>query len=171
MYARGEQHSVSSLLGNCTTKILLQSSDPETINWVKEVREDSAEIKTLERGECLLEGVKSNGQLISSKEQVNVAHKSVFNALQAAQKRGYEKSEKRQKTKLMFKRGMSGLPLSVEQAMLEERSQRTGGLEMRCELVQMRQESLRGRKYWEQKKEIAKPKEMAAPAEGVFQFL
>ncbi|QTO39699.1 type IV secretory system conjugative DNA transfer family protein [Desulfovibrio desulfuricans] len=171
LYARGEQHSVSSLLGNCTTKILLQSSDPETINWVKEVREDSAEIKTLERGECLLEGGKSNGQLISSKEQVNVAHKSVFNALQAAQKRGYEKSEKRQKTKLMFKRGMSGLPLSVEQAMLEERSQRTGGLEMRCELVQMRQESLRGRKYWEQKKEIAKPKEMAAPAEGVFQFL
>ena len=71
----------------------------------------------------------------------------------------------------MFKRGMSGLPLSVEQAMLEERSQRTAGLEMRYELVQMRQESLRGKKYWEQKKEISKPKEKAAPAEGVFQFL
>ena len=171
LYARGEQHSVSSLLGNCTTKILLQSSDPETINWVKEIREESAEIKTLERGECLLEGVKNSGQLISSKEQVNTAHKSVSGALQIVQKQMHEISEKRQKTKPMFKRGMSGLPLSVEQAMLEERSQRAGGLEMRCELVQMRQESLRGRKYWEQKKEVAKPKGMAVPAEGVFQFL
>ena len=171
LYARGEQHSVSSLLGNCTTKILLQSSDPETLNWAKEVREDSAEIKTLERGECLLEGVRNSGQLISSKEHVNFAHKSVSCALQAVQKQAHEISEKRQKTKPIFKRGMSGLPLSIEQAMLTERSQRTGGLEMRCELVQMRQESLRGGKYWEQKKEIAKPKEMAVPAEGVFQFL
>ncbi len=66
---------------------------------------------------------------------------------------------------------MRGLPLRVEEARVEEGAQRTGGLEMRCELVQMRQESLRGRKYWEQKKEVAKPKGMAVPAEGVFQFL
>ncbi|WP_022659662.1 type IV secretion system DNA-binding domain-containing protein [Desulfovibrio desulfuricans] len=170
LYARGERHSVSSLLGNCTTKILLQSSDPETLNWVKEVREDSAEIKTLERGECFWEGVRNNGPLVSSKEQVNVAHKSVTQAIHAQKPLG-DTIARRQKTKLLFKRGMSGLPLSVERAMLEERSQRTGGLEMRCELVQMRQESLRGGKYWEQKKEIAKPKETAVPAEGVFQFL
>ena len=140
------------------------------MNWAKEVREDSAEIKTLERGECFWEGVSNGAQLVSSKEQVNIAHKSVAQAIHAQKPLG-DAIARRQKTKLLFKRGMSGLPLSVEQAMLEERSQRTGGLEMRCELVQMRQESLRGRKYWEQKKEIAKPKEMAAPAEGVFQFL
>ena len=149
---------------------MLQSSDPETLNWVKKVREDSAEIKTLERGECLWEGVRNRGQLVSSKEQVNVAHKSVTQAIHAQKPLG-DAIARRQKTKLLFKRGMSGLPLSVERAMLEERSQRTGGLEMRCELVQMRQESLRGEKYWEQKKEIAKPKETAVPAEGVFQFL
>ena len=159
LYARGEQHSVSSLLGNCTTKILLQSSDPETINWVKKVREDSEEIKNLERGECLLEGIANNGQRISAKEQVNTAHKSVSNVLHVVQKQEHEKSARRQKNKLMFKRGMSGLPLRVEQAMLEERSKRTGGLEMKYELVQMRQESLRGKNYWELKKGSAKSDE------------
>lgn len=156
LYARGEQHSVSSLLGNCTTKILLQSSDPETINWVKKVREDSEEIKNLERGECLLEGMANNSQRISAKEQVNTAHKSVSNVLHVVQKQEHEKSARRQKNRLMFKRGMSGLPLRVEQVMLEERLKRTGGLEMKYELVQMRQESLRGKNYWELKKEPAK---------------
>lgn len=153
LYARGEQHSVSSLLGNCTTKILLQSSDPETINWVKKVREDSEEIKNLERGECLLEGIANNGQRISSKEQVDTAHQSVFNVLHAVKKQEHEKSARRQKTKPVFKRGMSGLPLSVEQVMLDERYHNAVG--MRRELVWMRQESLRGEKYWEPKKEPA----------------
>ena len=153
LYARGDQHSVSSLLGNCTTKILLQSSDPETINWVKKVRADSAEIKNLERGECLWEGVSSSGQLISSKEQVNTAHQSISNVLHAVKKQEHEKSVRRQKTKPMFKRGISGLPLSVEQIMLEERYHNAVG--MGRELVRMRQESLRGEKYWEPKKEPA----------------
>lgn len=155
LYARGDQHSVSSLLGNCTTKILLQSSDPETINWVKKVRADSAEIKNLERGECLWEGVSSSGQLISSKEQVNTAHQSISNVLHAVKKQEHEKSVRRQKTKPMFKRGISGLPLSVEQIMLEERYHNAVG--MGRELVRMRQESLRGEKYWEPKKEPAQP--------------
>ncbi|MTJ91563.1 MAG: hypothetical protein F8N36_01670 [Desulfovibrio sp.] len=153
LYARGDQHSVSSLLGNCTTKILLQSSDPETINWVKKVRADSAEIKNLERGECLWEGVSTSGQLISSKEQVNTAHQSISNVLHAVKKQEHEKSARRQKTKPIFKRGISGLPLSVEQIMLEERYHNAVG--MGLELVRMRQESLRGEKYWEPKKEPA----------------
>ena len=171
LYARGEQHSVSSLLGNCTTKILLQSSDPETLNWVKDIREDSAEIKTLERGECFWEGVKNSGQLISSKEQVNVAHKSVTSVLQTAQVQGHEKNEKRQKTKSMFKRGMSGLPLGIEQAMLEERSHNAGELEMRNKLTQMRQKSLHGEKYWEHKENKIQTKESFAPDTGVFHLL
>ena len=153
LYARGEQHSVSSLLGNCTTKILLQSSDPETINWVKKVRADSAEIKNLERGECLWDGVSSSGQRISSKEQVNTAHQSISNVLHAVKKQEHEKSARRQKTKPMFKRGISGLPLSVEQIMLEERYH--NAVRMGRELVRMRQESLHGEKYWEPKKEPA----------------
>ena len=98
----------------------------------------------------------NNSQRISAKEQVNTAHKSVSNVLYVVQKQEHEKSARRQKNRLMFKRGMSGLPLRVEQVMLEERSKRTGGLEMKYELVQMRQESLRGKKYWELKKEPAK---------------
>jgi len=171
LYARGEQHSVSSLLGNCTTKILLQSSDPETLNWVKEVREDSAEIKTLEKGECLLEGVRNDGQLISSKEQVNTAYKSVSSVLQPVQVQGHKKNEKQQKTKLMFKRGMSGLPLSVEQTMLEERSQRSGDLEMRYELIKMRQKSLRGEKYWEHKECKIQPEKTIVPSTEGFHLL
>ena len=171
LYARGEQHSVSSLLGNCTTKIMLQNSDPETLNWVKDIREDSAEIKTLERGECFWEGVKNSGQLISSKEQVNVAHKSVTSVLQTAQVQGHEKNEKRQKTKSIFKRGMSGLPLGIEQAMLEERSHNAGELEMRNKLTQMRQKSLRGEKYWEHKENKIQTKESIAPDTGVFHLL
>ena len=170
LYARGEQHSVSSLLGNCTTKILLQSSDPETLNWAKEVREDSAEIKTLGRGECLLEGVRNSGQPISSKEQVNVAHQSVARAIHTQKPLG-DVIARKQKTKLLFKRGISGLPLSVEQTMLEERSQRSGDLEMRYELVQMRQKSLRGEKYWEHKENKIQTKESFAPDTGVFHLL
>lgn len=108
----------------------------------------------MERGECLWEGVSSSGQLISSKEQVNTAHQSISNVLHAVKKQEHEKSARRQKTKPMFKRGISGLPLSVEQIMLEERYHNAVG--MGRELVRMRQESLHGEKYWEPKKEPVK---------------
>ena len=101
-------------------------------------------------------------QIVSSKEQVNVACKSVSQAIHA-QKPLSDAIAKRQKTKLLFKRGTSGLPLSVEQAMLEDRSHRSGDLEMRYERKKMLQKSLRGKKYWEHKENKIQPEETISP--------
>ena len=171
LYARGEQHSVSSLLGNCTTKIMLQNSDPETTNWIKDIRDDSADIKSLGQGECLIESIGNNGQLVSTKEQVNGAHKTVARILQVASKPLCNSLAIKQKIISSVKRGASGLPLSVEQTMLEERSQRSGDLEMRYELIKMRQKSLRGEKYWEHTENKVRPKGSISPDTGVFHLL
>ena len=150
---------------------MLQNSDPETTNWIKDIRDDSADIKSLGQGECLIESIGNNGQLVSTKEQVNGAHKTVARILQVASKPLCNSLAIKQKIISSVKRGASGLPLSVEQTMLEERSQRSGDLEMRYELIKMRQKSLRGEKYWEHKECKIQPEKTIVPSTEGFHLL
>ena len=123
------------------------------------------------QGECLIESIGNNGQLVSTKEQVNGAHKTVARILQVASKPLCNSLAIKQKIISSVKRGASGLPLSVEQTMLEERSQRSGDLEMRYELIKMRQKSLRGEKYWEHKECKIQPEKTIVPSTEGFHLL
>ena len=166
LYAKGGTHAVSSLLGNCMTKIMLQNSDPETLGWVAKVRDDSANMKNLGRGECLLEGIDQEGRYISTRESVNTAHKAVSRHVQAAQEVVMQKPIDQSRRKALIPVGNSGLPQRVEQCLLQNLNTPTGARILWIELVAMRQESCRGIPYWKSQVKRSKAEPQRSTWEG-----
>ncbi len=166
LYAKGRTHAVSSLLGNCTTKILLQNSDPETLDWVAKVRADSADMKNLERGECLLECIDQEGRYVSTRESVNTAHEAVSRHVRAAQELIMGNSSRQSRKRPLIPVGNSGLPQCVEQCLLKNPKSLAGARIMWIELVAMRQASCRGLPYWKNEAKCKKSELQRSKREG-----
>ena len=156
LYAKGGTHAVSSLLGNCMTKIMLQNGDPETLDWVAKVRDDGADMKGLGRGECLLESIDQEGRCVSTKESVNTSHDAVSLHVLAAQKLIMDKPSRPRREKPQMPVGNSGLPQCVEQCLLKTPKSLTGARMMWIALVAMRQESCQGLPYWKREPKCRK---------------
>ena len=166
LYAKGGTHAVSSLLGNCMTKIMLQNSDPETLDWVAKVRNDCADMKSLGRGECLLESIDQEGRCVSTKESVNTSHDAVSRHVLAAQKLTMEKPPRQRRKKVQIPTGNSGLPQCVEQCLLKNTKNSTGARMMWIALVAMRQVSCKGVSYWKCEPNFGRPEPQRSKWKG-----
>ena len=75
--ANKSANAVTSLIGNCMTKIILQCGDPETMQWVSSYRPAGYGIKLLRRGACYLECFTQDGNSLSTMDMVNDAYQGV----------------------------------------------------------------------------------------------
>ena len=104
--ANRSANAVTSLLGNCMTKIILQCSDPDTMQWVSSYRPAGYGIKLLRRGACYLECFSHDGGSLSTVDIVNNAYKSLEAVLRNVPHEAARKDESRDTE--------SGLPYIVE---------------------------------------------------------
>ena len=184
LYAMGPESAISSLLGNCTTKIMLQNSDPDTMDWAERFREDARDMKNLERGQCFLETVDDNDRVVSEKDGFNNAYASVQGILQAARELAAKPASRPAPREYPYGRGSSGMPQAMERCLVEigklteeaasssRYGYRVGGyselqverkaakanrrIEALCDrLRRMRELSARGKPFWEESWEAA----------------
>jgi hypothetical protein len=184
LYAMGSERAIASLLGNCTTKIMLQNSDPDTMDWAERFREDARDMKNLERGQCFLETVDDNDRVVSEKDGFNNAYASVQGILQAARELAAKPASRPAPREYPYGRGSSGMPQAMEHCLVEigklteeaasssRYGYRVGGyselqverkaakanrrIEALCDrLRRMRELSARGKPFWEESWEAA----------------
>ena len=70
--SKGDSNSISSLIANCITKIILQCSDEQTNNWFKFLfSESNLCLKSLRKGECFIETIDCYNNITNRKETIN----------------------------------------------------------------------------------------------------
>jgi len=162
LYARGSKNAITSLLGNCTTKIFLQNSDAATQTWGRDMQ-CAGDIKSLGRGECLIEGIDMQGNVVSRRDSVNNAHASVAGIL-ARQTAGQPRIASNSTDPDGISYGPSGLPACIERCLQnlprpadapgKKEAQQAGKgnepyAEMCRRLTRMRDLSCQGKPYWQ----------------------
>lgn len=145
MYAKGNPHSVASLLANCTNKILLQTRDPQTIKWAEEFLDyQLPSIGELRRGECLVDMTNAQGEVVSEQDRVQNAYQDMCDLLDEPAPLKADNAPRRK----ALPKSATGFPLEVEAVLAQncaddERIQ----LRMLAQLTAMRQASAQGKDY------------------------
>lgn len=156
LYAKGYPAAVASLLANCTNKILLQTRDPETLNWAQAfVDSELPSIGGLCRGECLVDMLDADGKVINVLEGVQNAYSDMHILLHGDKSEIIRNSCKRDKSRERSRerakghnRGISGLPYAVEQFLAQSYDEDKGKqLRMLAQLTAMREASVQGKDY------------------------
>ena len=155
LYDMGEKTAIATLLANCTHKILLQSSDPVTMDWVSGFRPDARTLRTLKRGQCLVESLDEDGTVISETDGLNNAYTSVKAILSRAEKNGLRHYAK-WNDEAPYPVGPSGMPYVIEKMLIELAECRMDnkghvnerGIELCNKLHDMRIRSTKGEAYW-----------------------
>lgn len=123
-------------------------------------------MKSLGRGECLLESIDQEGRCVSTKESVNTSHDAVSRHVLAAQKLTMEKPPRQRRKKVQIPTGNSGLPQCVEQCLLKNTKNSTGARMMWIALVAMRQVSCKGVSYWKCEPNFGRPEPQRSKWKG-----
>lgn len=145
LYAKGNPHSVTSLLANCTNKILLQTRDPQTIKWAEEFLDyQLPSIGELRRGECLVDMTNAQGEVVSEQDRVQNAYQDMCDLLDEPAPLKADNAPRRK----ALPKSATGFPLEVEAVLAQncaddERIQ----LRMLAQLTAMRQASAQGKDY------------------------
>ncbi|MCR4666887.1 MAG: TraM recognition domain-containing protein [Desulfovibrio sp.] len=156
--AKGGAEAVSSLLANCMTKIILQTSDPETDAWVRSMRGGAgASIRDLGRGECVIMCPDDEGRLIEAEDSVNSEYRRIQDVI-----KGYQspKHEERGRPLPPWRVGTAGFPYAISRVLttpfasgtcrgrLSSQDRRKYGQEMYAKLNKMREMSRAGKPFW-----------------------
>ena len=156
LYDMGAKTAIAALLANCTHKILLQSSDPVTINWVSGFRPDASTLRTLQRGQCLVESLDEDGTVVSETDGLNTSYASVRDILEQAEKMG-PRQYARRNVEAPYPVGPSGMPYVIEKMLIELAECRMDnkghvnerGINLCHKLRDMRTRSANGEAYWD----------------------
>ncbi len=155
LYDKGAKPAIGALLANCTHKILLQSSDPITMNWASGFRSDAGTLRTLKRGQCLVESLNEDGTVISNTDGLNTAYDSVKDILQQVKNDRTQRWEKNHE-EMPYAVGPSGMPYVIERTLIEiaakqrdnKRELNDDARELCDKLCAMRIDSIHGEEYW-----------------------
>ena len=156
LFDKGTKSAIGALLANCTHKIMLQSSDPITMNWASGFRPDAKFLRTLKRGQCLVESLDEDGTVISKGDGLNAAYASVKDILQQANK-GESPKRKKKGEETPYLIGSSGMPYVIEKVLTEigtsqkdnKRELNEEARELCSRLCDMRMRSENGEEYWD----------------------
>ncbi len=140
--ANRSANAVTSLLGNCMTKIILQCGDPDTMSWVSSFRPAGHAIKLLRRGACFLECFSHDGESMSTVDMVNNAYKGLEAVLRDAPREAARKGEPRGTG--------SGLPYLVETLLMRIADSPELADDAAAWLDSMREASKKGLPCWDE---------------------
>ena len=165
LYAKGNSHAVTSLLANCTNKILLQTRDPQTIKWAREAFDYCLpSAGELRRGECLMDMLNANGEVVSVQDNVQNAYQDMCTLLKEPAPPKLDDSPRRK----ALPKSATGLPLEVEAVLTRNcEDDQLMQLSLAAHLICMREASVQGKNYLEVELGPKLPKSLAFLAQDI----
>lgn len=157
LYAKGNDNAINSLMSNCMTKIMLQSSDFQTNKWLNDLLSDSDyRLQNLNRGTCIIQTFDKDNNLVDRIEELNNEYKNIKEILD---ENIDIKNIKNKKKPLPYKLGACQFPYVISQVLMTDLEEYSDNRRNKnnyddyealiyLKLCYLRELSKKGKKYW-----------------------